>query len=64
MRFTIDERLAPWDGEWHRLQIPLRDFAEHGAWEGEWFNPVGAFDWRAIDRFDIVAEHHDLTDIN
>ena len=45
------------------MHIPLRDFAEHGAWENEWFNPIGAFDWQAVDRFDIVAEHHALDGI-
>ncbi len=60
MRYTIDEQVVPWDGAWHAVHIPLRDFAEHGAWENEWFDPIGAFDWQAIDRFDIVAEHHAL----
>ncbi|MEE3259944.1 MAG: cellulase family glycosylhydrolase, partial [Candidatus Latescibacterota bacterium] len=63
MRFRVDEDLASWDGEWHKLRIPLGDFAEHGAWENGWFNPIGAFDWRAIDRFDIVAEDRDLAGI-
>ena len=44
-------------------RAPGGDFAEHGAWENEWFNPIGAFDWQAIDRFDIVAEHHALDGI-
>ena len=45
------------------MRVPLGDFAEHGAWENEWFNPIGAFDWQAVDRFDIVAEHHALDGI-
>ena len=60
VRYTLDEHIVPWDGAWHAVRIPLRDFAEHGAWENEWFEPMGAFDWQAIDRFDIVAEHHPL----
>ena len=60
VRYTLDEQVAPWDGAWHAVRIPLRDFAEHGAWEREWFEPVGAFDWQAVDRLDIVAEHHSL----
>ena len=63
MRYTIDEQVAAWDGEWHKVRVPLGDFAEHGAWENEWFNPIGAFDWQAVDRFDIVAEHHALDGI-
>ena len=63
MAYTIDERLAAWDGAWHKVRVPLSDFAEQGSWENEWFNPIGAFDWQAIDRFDIVAEHGDFTDV-
>ena len=64
MAYTIDERLAAWDGAWHKVRVPLADFAEQGTWEDEWFNPIGAFDWQAIDRFDIVAERGDLTDVH
>ena len=63
VRYTIDEQVAAWDGGWHKVRVPLGDFAEHGAWENEWFNPIGAFDWQAVDRFDIVAEHHALDGI-
>ena len=63
MRYTIDEQVVPWDGAWHKVQVPLGDFDEHGAWENEWFSPIGAFDWQAVDRFDIVAEHHALDGI-
>jgi len=34
---------------------------ERGSWDDGWFNPRGAFDWSAVDRFEIVAEHHDFT---
>jgi len=61
MRYTIDENLAMWDLRWHHLYIPLNEFTEHGSWDGEWFNPVGDYDWSAVDRFEIVAEHHDMT---
>ena len=64
MAYTIDERLAAWDGAWHKVRVPLSNFAEQGTWEDEWFNPIGAFDWQAIDRFDIVAERGDLTDVH
>jgi endoglucanase len=61
MRYTIDENLAAWDLRWHHVHIPLKDFTEHGSWDGEWFSPVGDYDWSAVDRFEIVAEHHDMT---
>ncbi|MBN2350633.1 MAG: cellulase family glycosylhydrolase [Bacteroidales bacterium] len=60
MRYTIDETEAGWDGYWHHLFIPLSSFTEQGAWDGTWYNPIGAFDWSAIDRFQIVAEHESL----
>jgi endoglucanase len=62
MRYTLDESLAEWDLRWHHVYIPLSDFAEHGSWDDDaWFNPVGEYDWSAVDRFEIVAEHHDMT---
>ena len=60
MSYTIDGTITSWDGNWHRLIIPLNDFHDSGAWEDAWFAPIGAFDWTAVDRFEIVAEHHDL----
>ncbi len=61
MRYTVDESLASWDGRWYHIHIPLSDFSEHGSWDGAWYNPVGDYDWTAVDRFEIVAEHHDLS---
>ena len=61
MRYTIDDNLTEWDLRWHHVHIPLSEFTEHGSWDGEWFNPVGDYDWSAVDRFEIVAEHHDMT---
>ncbi len=60
MRFTIDENVVAFDSRWHHLFIPLSDFSEQGAWEGQWFPPEGKFDWAEIDRFEIVAENEDL----
>ena len=61
MRKTISKSLAPWDGQWHQIRMPLKDFSEHGSWDdNSWFNPQGDFDWAAVDRFEIVAEHHDF----
>ncbi len=64
MRYTIDEQLLAWDDAWHHLQIPLKNFKEHGSWDGTWFNPIGAFDWRSIDRFEIVSEHSRLDGVH
>ncbi len=60
MRYIIDENSVPFDSRWHHMFIPLDDFSEQGAWEGQWFPPEGKFDWSDIDRLEIVAEHEDL----
>ncbi|MDP1676214.1 MAG: cellulase family glycosylhydrolase [Bacteroidota bacterium] len=57
MRKTIKSSDVFWDGGWHQVRIPLINFVEHGSWDNNsWYTPVGAFDWKAIDRFDVVAE--------
>ncbi len=63
MGTTIDETVAPWDGQWHLVQIPLGALTERGSWDDGWYNPCGLFDWTAVDRFEIVAEHHDFVGI-
>ncbi len=61
MVYKIDSTVAKFDGEWHKIEIPLKDFWEQGAWDNGWFEPVDKFDWTAIDKFEIVAEYKDLT---
>lgn len=64
MRKTINETIVTWNNEWNHLQIPLSDFTEQGSWDNDqWFNPEGDFDWAAVDIFQFVSEHHDLTGI-
>ncbi len=64
MRMTIDETMASWNEEWNHLQIPLKNFTEHGSWDNNaWFNPQGDFDWAAVEYFQIVAAHHHLQNI-
>lgn len=62
MGMTI-EGVQP-DGEWHHVSILLGDLQEKGAWDGAWFPPSGShFDWRSVDRFEIVPEHQSLDGI-
>lgn len=62
MRYTIDNNFGPWDRYWHHVHIPLSGFIEQGSWDNDnWFNPEGKFDWKAVDRLEIVAEHDALT---
>ncbi len=61
---TINNTFALWDGEWHKISIPLKDMEEKGSWDAEWFPPEGKFDWTSVDRFEIVAEHQALTNID
>jgi len=60
MNFTMDETTAKWDGKWHKVYIPLTRFVEGGSWDGSWYNATGSFDWKTVDRFDIVAEQGTL----
>ena len=61
MVYMIDSSVVPFDGQWHKVEIPLKNFWEEGAWDNGWFYPEGKFDWTAIDEFHIVAEYGDLT---
>ncbi len=61
MNYTLSSALSIWDNQWHHLQIALTDFIEGGSWDNGWYAPQGAFDWTAVDQFQIVAEHLDLT---
>jgi endoglucanase len=57
----IDQNDASMDKKWHHVRIPLKDFGETGAWDDNtWFPSEGKFDWKAIDRFEIVAEFKNL----
>ena len=55
-RVTINNTKVDWSGSWEHLHIPLKTFAEQGAWENAWFNPENLFDWSAVNQFQIVAE--------
>ncbi|MBN2589860.1 MAG: cellulase family glycosylhydrolase [Sedimentisphaerales bacterium] len=61
IRYKIDNTITTWDGNWHHVQIPLNSFMEHGSFDdGQWYDPIGAFNWHEIDRFEIVSEYGDL----
>lgn len=61
IRVTIDDEVT-WDNSWQHLHLKLSDFVEHGAWNGTWHNPIGAFDWSKINLLEIVAEQGALGD--
>ncbi|MBN2279735.1 MAG: cellulase family glycosylhydrolase [Candidatus Marinimicrobia bacterium] len=62
MRTTIDQNLVSWNDEWQHVQIALAGFAEHGSWHNNtWHDPVGLFDWKTINYFEIALEHMDIT---
>jgi len=63
MGTAIDGKTAAWDGEWHQVWIPLNSFVERGSWDNGWFDPKGAFDWAAVDRFEIVSEYQDFVGV-
>jgi endoglucanase len=56
---------APGPGEWQYVQLPLAQFSEQAVWEGNrWYEPVGAFDWKAVECFEIAADYHALDGID
>jgi endoglucanase len=59
--YTINTSVVPFDGQWHLVQIPLKKFTDAGSWDGAWYGPANLFDWKAVDRFQIVAENMALT---
>ncbi|MBN1925055.1 MAG: cellulase family glycosylhydrolase [Prolixibacteraceae bacterium] len=62
-RFVVNNSKVDWDGQWQKLFIPLSEFKEQGSWDVDtWYNPVGDFDWRAIDRLEIVTEYGAMGD--
>jgi endoglucanase len=63
IRYTIDEKVLPPDGKWHKIRIPLDKMTEHGAWlnsEQKWLQPQGKFSWDNVHQLEFVSEHHDL----
>jgi endoglucanase len=61
IRTTLVDPTPSWDRRWHHVHIPLSQFTEQGAWDNNaWYNPVGKFDWSAIDRLEIVSEYGPL----
>jgi endoglucanase len=63
MGTAIDGKTAAWDGQWHQVRIPLENLLDRGSWDNGWFNPQGAFNWAAVDRFEIVAEYQDFAGV-
>jgi endoglucanase len=64
MRYTIDRNIAVCNGQWNHLQIPLSTFSEQGASDNGWYHPIGAFDWTAVECFEIVPEYGDLVGVH
>ncbi len=56
-RFSIVVDGEKGSTKWNHFRIPLSEFAEQGAWENEWFNPEGKFQWSEVDRFEFSTEH-------
>lgn len=54
---TVNSSFANWDKRWHHVHIPLTSFVETGSWdEGNWYEPEGKFDWKAIDKLEFSTE--------
>ena len=57
MSYTLDNSKNALDGNWNFVKIPLSSFTETGSWDNAWYEPVGLFDWKAVQLFEIVDEH-------
>ncbi len=58
---TIDNGMVAMNGRWQVAEFALKDMLDAGSWHNNtWYNSEGKFDWTRIDRFEIVAEHHDI----
>ena len=63
MRYTLDETILKYDGNWQTIRIPLSEMTEHGAWVNsrqQWIQPRGEFTWSNVYQFEIVSEHMSL----
>lgn len=52
----IDQTKVTWNGTWQHVKIPLKNFKETGSWDVTWFNAAGKFDWKAVDRLEMISE--------
>jgi endoglucanase len=59
--YIINTSVVPFDGDWHQVKVSLKKFIDTGSWDGSWFISTNSFDWKAVDRFQIVAENAALT---
>ncbi len=60
MSYDADQTQVTWNGTWQQVKIPLKSFKETGSWDNAWFNPEGKFDWKAVDRLEIISEFNAL----
>jgi endoglucanase len=60
MSFTIDQTKVTWNGTWQHVKIPLKNFKETGSWDNDWFSPFGKFDWKEVNRLEIISEFNAL----
>jgi len=61
MGYKVNKSKITLTNDWQNLRIPLKNFYEFGSWDNNtWYNPMGLFDWKDIDRFEIVAEDSSL----
>jgi len=58
--YDIDQTKVTWNGTWQHLKIPLKSFTETGSWDNAWFPQEGKFDWKAVDRLEIISEFNAL----
>ncbi|NUQ82272.1 MAG: cellulase family glycosylhydrolase [Bacteroidetes bacterium] len=61
-RVILQAPTVNWGTDWKTVKIPLSSFQESGSWdENAWHDPKGLFDWKSIDKLEIVAEQKAMT---
>lgn len=58
--YDIDQTKVTWNGTWQHVRVPLANLRETGSWDSSWFNPEGKFDWKSVDRLEIISEFNAL----
>lgn len=59
MKYDVNNTKTTFNGNWNEVVIPLKDFIDSGAYDGgTWYNSEGKFDWKKVNRFELVKEHN------
>jgi endoglucanase len=58
--FELTDQQLKFDGNWHKISIPLSAFADKGTYHNGIFYPAGKFSWTKINKLKISTKNTDL----